>query len=140
MVSAYYAQAVGGEAKRPCEIASLVLSQKCCDYTPPDPPPAMCRKPGFVQDALAMIDHLAGKTEPSNSFDIIVQEIAARRPLCSSFQFFAGPLHYLLVVGFDVAGQVVSFVDPADGRLHQTPHSDFVQNTTGHWTGWIFTR
>jgi hypothetical protein len=140
MISAYYARLVGGKAKRPCEIASLALVQNCCDYTPPDPPPDICRQAGFVEDALAMIGHLEDKNEPSNSFDIIVQEISADRPLCSSFQFFAGPLHYLLVVGFDPAGNLVSFIDPADGLLHQSPHSEFTQNSTGHWVGWIFTR
>jgi len=140
MVSVYYAQSGGGTAKRPCEIASLALAQDCCNYVPPDPPPDECRTAGYVENALAVINHLADTTQPSNAFDVVVTEIGGRRPLCSSFQFFAGPLHYLLVVGFDSARGEVSFIDPADGHLYQSLYPSFIQNSRGHWVGWTFTR
>jgi hypothetical protein len=140
MVSVYYARSGGGPAKRPCEIASLALVQDCCNYVPPSPPPVECRKAGYVEDALAVIHHLADTVQPSNSFSVVVAEIAAQKPLCSSFQFFAGPLHYLLVVGVDLPSGEVSFVDPADGHLYQSPYPAFLQNAKGHWVGWTFTR
>lgn len=140
MVSVYYARSGHGIARRPCEIASLALVQKCCAYLPPDPPPDECRKARDVETALAVISHLADATEPSNSFDVVVREITAQRPLCSAFQFSAGPLHYLLVVGFDSPTGEVSFVDPADGHLYQSPYQEFIQNSKGDWVGWTLTR
>jgi hypothetical protein len=137
MVSQYFSQQGVGPALTQCQVASATLGRPCC---PSPPPPPSCHFQMNLKTALLICGHLNNVAQPSNSFGIVVSELNAGRPLCAAFQYINGPLHYLLITGYDAASQQIALIDPATGVLTYGPYANFLSNNSGAWAGWVFTR
>jgi len=138
MISVYYkAQFDVGTACTPCQVATQTLPVPDCCL--PDPPDA-CVQPFDLQRALAAIQHLGSSLPSDSGFDLVVGEIGAGRPLCAMIQFNGGPLHYVIVNGFDQASQQITVVNSAGSpQSLPMPFASFLANDKFSLSQWILT-
>ena len=137
MVSNYYAQRGAGNALSQCAVASLTLARSCC---PSPPPPVICHYQQNLQKALLLSSHLNNVNQPSSAFGVVAGEVDGGRPLCAAYQYTNGALHYLLITGYDAPTLQIALIDPMTGVLSHGPYGGFLNNNSGSWAGWIFTR
>jgi hypothetical protein len=99
--------------RRPCEVVSEVLGSNCC-------PPGNDDDPNNILWALddALGSRLARAVPRALSFEEIVTEIEARRPICCHVTIGAG--HFNAIIGYDSATREIDIADPLYG-----PHNNF---------------
>jgi hypothetical protein len=112
-ISAFYGD---NPMVRQCEVASRCLSMQCCvDPLPGPPPPDWDGNRVYTLSmALALLEHLS---EPivtrALTFDEIVAEIDAGRPVCCHIEFDDYPGHFNVIVGYDADTHDVIVRDPS---------------------------
>lgn len=99
-----------------CEVASRCLSMDCCvDPLPRPPPPDWEGNRLYtLSRALTILGHLSEPiVKQPLSFEEIVNEIDAQRPVCCHIQFEDNPGHFNAIVGYDASTQDVIVRDPS---------------------------
>lgn len=136
MVSIFRAQAIPGTAALSiCQVASAALNGPCCG--PPVPVPCL-RLLDFGQ-ALQKIGLFNGISTTFN-FLIPRADIAQGLPVGAAVQLIGGPMHCLLIVGFDDVSQSLDAIDPASGISMTLALATLLANPRWNWRGWVRTR
>jgi hypothetical protein len=136
MVSIFRAQvAPGTPALSVCQVASTTLSGSCCGL----PPPVGCLRLMDLGRALQAIGHLRG-VSTDFQFGIPRAGVVQGMPVAAAVQLVGGPLHFLLIVGFDDALTSVDAIDPASGVSTSLAFGTLSANPRWTWRGWFLTR
>ncbi|MEA3037766.1 MAG: hypothetical protein QOE79_279 [Sphingomonadales bacterium] len=117
-----------------CAFASTLVGWDCC-------PPGNDGGPNDILWALddALGSHLAQALPRALTFDEIVGEIAARRPICCHVTIGAG--HFNAIVGYHSATREIDVADPLYGPHDNVPYDQFCSNYRGaRWDYTYLTR
>jgi hypothetical protein len=55
-------------------------------------------------------------------------------------ELVGGPIHFLLVIGFDDAATSVEVIDPASGVAESIAFPTLFSNPRWNWRGWFLTQ
>lgn len=136
MVSIFRAQASPGRSGLSiCQVASTVLGGPCCGQ-PPLPP---CMTLLDLGRTLQAIGHFGGVSAAAQ-FQTPRASISKGLPIAAAVQLIGGPLHFLLVVGFDDATTSVEAIDPASGAALSLTFLTLLSNPRWTWRGWFLTQ
>jgi len=136
-VSDYFSP--GGRTTQ-CRVAGRTLRlSNCCN------PGNDCDRTAFLQRALAEVGpapdgHLRATAEGPIGFDLIEDEINAKRPVGVRIGWFNGGGHFVLICGYSVSPLGTPYVvveDPWYAPMNPIPFVDFRDNYlgAGRWTG-----
>jgi hypothetical protein len=136
MVSIFRAQvAPGTAALSSCQVASTTLGGPCCGL-----PPAMpCLRLLDFGRVLQSIGHFGGVSSNFN-FAVPRTGVAQGLPVAAAVQLVGGPMHLVLVVGFEDASSTVDAIDPASGVSTSLAFTTLFANPRWTWRGWFLTR
>lgn len=109
---------------RQCEYATSKVGWNCC-------PPGSDGGPNDVLWALddALGNRLAAAVPRPLRFEEIVDEIAARRPICCHLTIGAG--HFNVIVGYDGDTREIDIADPLYGSHDNLAYDQFCSNYRG---------
>lgn len=89
--------------------------------------------------ALQSIGHFGGVSS-AFQFQVPRNAIAQRLPVAAAVQLNGGPLHFLLLIGFDDASNSVEAIDPASGVSSSIAFPTLFSNPRWTWRGWFLTQ
>src|SRR5262249_29187400 len=107
----------------------------CCGQ-PPLPP---CLTLLDLARALQAIGHFGGASSVFN-FNLPRTAIAQSFPVAAVVQLVGGPVHFLLVIGFDDVAGSVDVIDPASGVMSTVAFPTLFSNPRWTWNGWFMTQ
>jgi hypothetical protein len=110
-----------------CEIATQVIGRPCC-------PPGKDNSPNNIMWALddSLGNRLSRVIPRAMTFEEIVSEIDARRPICCHVTIGGG--HFNAIIGYDTITREIDIVDPLYGPHNNINYDNFrLDYRGGRW-------
>ena len=117
-----------------CTIVNQELKQTACCT---EGSSSACNQPYILSNALSLVQHLLRDFAGPLTFDEIVAEIDAGRPVGLCIDWKGGGGHFVTVAGYDRNGEMIQVKDPLFGNS-QVPLATFPAGYQGGGT-WSWT-